>query len=85
MTWSADNTSVHDYEIGFSSTTGSTAPDIMPFRSTKQHLRIHIMHTDLPEGTPFYIVIKSISKANVEGLQVCFEYILENVTGVDPS
>ncbi|XP_062616047.1 uncharacterized protein LOC134277752 [Saccostrea cucullata] len=69
LTWSADNTSVHDYEVGFSSTSGSSAPDIIPFRSTKQHRRIHFMHTDIPEGTPFYIVIKSISKANVEGFQ----------------
>lgn len=70
ITWVADNTSVHDYEVGFSSTINSSAPDIMGFRSTKQHRWIHIMHTDIPEGTPFYIVIKSISKANVEGLQV---------------
>lgn len=70
MTWSSDNVSVHDYEVGLASTSNDSAPNIMGFRSTKQHRRIHIMHTDLPEGTPFYIVIKSISKANVEGLQV---------------
>lgn len=70
MTWSSDNVSVHDYEVGLASTSNNSAPDIMGFRSTKQHRKIHIMHTDLPEGTPFFIVIKSISKANVEGLQV---------------
>jgi hypothetical protein len=70
MTWSTDNTSVHDYEVGFSSNNESSAPDIMAFRSSHQHRRIHVMHTDIPEGTPFYIVIKSISKSNVEGLQV---------------
>ncbi|XP_078322971.1 uncharacterized protein LOC111122905 [Crassostrea virginica] len=69
MTWSSNNVSVHDYEVGFSSTSNSSAPDIMAFRSTKQHQRLHIMHSDLPEGTPFYIVIKTISKANVEGIQ----------------
>ena len=73
MTWSSKNVSVHDYEVGFSSTSNSSAPDIMAFRSTKQHQRLHIMHSDLPEGTPFYIVIKTISKANVEGIQVIFE------------
>nr|XP_034314147.1 uncharacterized protein LOC105348718 isoform X1 [Crassostrea gigas] len=61
--------SVHDYEVGFSSTPGSPAPDIMAFRSTKQHPHLHIFHADVPDGAEFHIVIKTISKANVEGIQ----------------
>ncbi|XP_061181031.1 uncharacterized protein LOC133189645 [Saccostrea echinata] len=61
--------SVHDYEVGFSSTAGSPAPDIMAFKSTKQHPHIHVYHTDVPDGSEFYTVIKTISKANVEGTQ----------------
>lgn len=62
--------SVHDYEVGFSSTPGSPAPDIMAFKSTKQHPHLNILHTDIPDGTEFYVIIKTISKANVEGIQV---------------
>ncbi|CAG2233138.1 unnamed protein product [Mytilus edulis] len=59
---------VFDYEVGFSSTEGSPAPDIMAFESTKQHAHARIMHTNIPDGTLFYIIIKTISKSNVEGL-----------------
>nr|XP_034301655.1 uncharacterized protein LOC105322112 [Crassostrea gigas] len=71
ISWKAvDNPgSVHDYEVGFSSTPGSPAPDIMAFRSTKQHPHLNILHTDIPDGTEFYVIIKTISKANVEGIQ----------------
>jgi hypothetical protein len=62
--------SVHDYEVGFSTTKGSSAPDLMAFRSTKQHPHLHVFHTDVPDGAEFYVIIKTISKANVEGLQV---------------
>ncbi|XP_078334035.1 uncharacterized protein LOC111124258 [Crassostrea virginica] len=60
---------VHDYELGLSSTAGSPAPDILAFRSTKQHPHIHLPHADVPDGTEFYIMIKTTSKANVEGIQ----------------
>ncbi|CAC5386461.1 unnamed protein product [Mytilus coruscus] len=59
---------IFDYEVGFSSTAGSGAPDIMAFESTKQHSHARIMHTNIPDGTQFYIIIKTISKSNVEGL-----------------
>lgn len=62
---------VFDYEVGFSSTAGSTAPDIMAFESTKQHAHVRVMHTNIPDGTQFFIIIKTISKSNVEGLTVC--------------
>ena len=61
---------VHDYELGLSSTAGSPAPDILAFRSTKQHSHIHLPHADVPDGTEFYIMIKTTSKAKVEGIQV---------------
>ncbi|CAG2234222.1 unnamed protein product [Mytilus edulis] len=59
---------VYDYELGFSSTSGSAAPDIMAFESTKQHAHHRVVHTNIPDGTQFYIIIKTISKSNVEGL-----------------
>ena len=61
---------VYDYEVGFSSTPGSAAPDIMAFESTKQHAHHRVMHTNIPDGTQFYIIIKTISKSNVEGMTV---------------
>ncbi|XP_055997828.1 uncharacterized protein LOC125647098 [Ostrea edulis] len=61
--------SVYDYEVGFSSTKGSPAPEIMAFRSTKQHPHLHVFHTDIPDGAEFYLIIKTISKANVEAIQ----------------
>ncbi|XP_061176006.1 uncharacterized protein LOC133184957 [Saccostrea echinata] len=69
LTWSANETDIHDYEVGLSSVAGSRAPDILFFRSTKQHRHIHLMHTDLPEGEPFYFIIKTISRSNIEGIQ----------------
>ncbi|CAG2242937.1 unnamed protein product [Mytilus edulis] len=66
---------VFEYEVGFSSTAGSTAPDIMAFESTKQHAHVRVMHTNIPDGTQFFIIIKTISKSNVEGLMTlgpCF-------------
>lgn len=61
---------VFDYEVGFSSTPGSAAPDIMAFKSTKQHAHVRVMHTNIPDGSQFFIIIKTISKSNVEGLTV---------------
>ncbi|CAC5360418.1 unnamed protein product [Mytilus coruscus] len=55
---------VYDYELGFSSTSGSAAPDIMAFESTKQHAHHRVFHTNIPDGTQFYIIIKTISKSN---------------------
>ena len=61
---------IHDYQIGFSSTANSIAPDIVTFRSTKHHNHFRLNHPDVPEGKTFYIVIKSISKSGIEGIQV---------------
>ena len=61
---------VFDYEVGLSSTTGSSA-----FESSKQHAHHRIMHTNIPDATEFYIIIKSISKSNVEGITVSLLYI----------
>lgn len=61
---------VYDYELGFSSTPGSMAPDIMAFESTNQHAHHRVTHGNVPDGTEFYIIIKTISKSNVEGLSV---------------
>ncbi|XP_061177042.1 uncharacterized protein LOC133185758 [Saccostrea echinata] len=69
LLWSANESNIHDYEVGLGTVAGSTAPDILPFRSTKQHRHIHLRHTDLPEGEPFYFIIKTISRSNIEGIQ----------------
>ncbi|XP_052707847.1 uncharacterized protein LOC128183063 isoform X2 [Crassostrea angulata] len=69
LSWSSNETLIHDYEVGLSTLSGSTAPDIMTFRSSKQHCHINLMHTDLPEGKPFYFIIKTISKSNIIGIQ----------------
>ena len=71
MTWEPDveNELIYDYEIGLSSTKNSLVPDLVSFRSAK-HQHFHLNNTDLTEGTLFYVVIKTTSKANVEGIQV---------------
>lgn len=61
---------VYDYEAGLSTTKSSAAPDIVPFRSTKHHNHFRFNNPDLDEGKLFYVIIKSISKAGVEGIQV---------------
>ena len=72
MTWEPDveNELIYDYEIGLSSTKDSLVPDLVPFRSTKHHQHFRLNNPDLTEGTLFYVVIKTTSKANVEGIQV---------------
>lgn len=72
MSWkpAIDANLIHDYEVGLSSTASSIAPDIVSFRTTKQHTHFRLNHPDVPDGKEFYIIIKSISKAGVEGLQV---------------
>lgn len=69
---------IDDYEVGFSSTTGSFSPDILSFQSSKHHTQILINHFGVPEGKLFYIIIKSISKSNVIGIQVsvyaCYKF-----------
>ncbi|XP_071153805.1 uncharacterized protein [Mytilus edulis] len=60
---------VYDYEAGLSTTKSSAAPDIVPFRSTKHHNHFRLNNPDLDEGKLFYVIIKSISKAGVEGIQ----------------
>jgi hypothetical protein len=72
MTWEPDveNELIYDYEIGLSSTKNSLVPDLVSFRSTKHHQHFHLNNSDLTEGTLFYVVIKTTSKANVEGIQV---------------
>ncbi|XP_052067298.1 uncharacterized protein LOC127706680 [Mytilus californianus] len=59
---------IFDYEVGFSLTEGSSAPDIMAFESTKQHAHVRVTHANIPDATEIYIIIKTISKSNVEGL-----------------
>ena len=70
ITWMPDAGYVHDYKVGLASTANSPAPDIVAFTSTKQHPHIRIHYPDVPEGTEFHIIIKSISRSNVEGIQV---------------
>lgn len=76
MQWDSDmdDIFVHDYHIGLSSTKNNPAPDILPFRSTKHHRHFRLNYPDLTEGTLFYIIIKSTSKANVDGIQVNILY-----------
>ncbi|XP_071123173.1 uncharacterized protein [Mytilus edulis] len=59
---------IYDYEVGLSSTSGSSAPDLLAFQSTKQHAHYLIRHSNIPDGTRFFIVIKTISKSNKEGI-----------------
>ncbi|KAK3100189.1 hypothetical protein FSP39_015958 [Pinctada imbricata] len=68
---------IYDYEVGLSSTAGSSSPDVMAFRPTRQHAHIRIMHGDVPDGALFYIIIKTISKANVEGIQTIGPCIID--------
>lgn len=61
---------VYNYEVGVASASGSLAPDLMSFQSTKQFAHHRMMHGNIPDGTRFYIIIKTISKSNVEGITV---------------
>ncbi|XP_052071167.1 uncharacterized protein LOC127709606 [Mytilus californianus] len=71
MTWDSniDDQLIYDYEIGLSSARSNSAPDILPFRSTKHHRHFRINYPDLTEGTLFHIIIKAVSKSRVEGIQ----------------
>jgi hypothetical protein len=64
---------VYDYEVELSSTAGNGAPNIMGFQSTKQHAHHRVRHGNIPDATLFYIIIKTISKSNVQGLTVSTE------------
>lgn len=72
MSWKSgiDDKLIHDYEVGLSSTTHSFASDIVPFRTTKHHTHFRLNHPDVPDGKEFHVILKSISKAGVEGIQV---------------
>ncbi|CAC5422079.1 unnamed protein product [Mytilus coruscus] len=59
---------IYDYEVGLSPTSGSSAPDLLAFQSTKQHAHYLIIHSNIPDGTRFFIAIKTISKSNIEGI-----------------
>ena len=61
---------IYDYEVGLSSTDSGIAPDIFPFKSSKHHNHFRINHPDIPGGKEFYVIIKTISKSGVEGIQV---------------
>ncbi|CAC5375018.1 unnamed protein product [Mytilus coruscus] len=71
LTWDSNISDqlIYDYEIGLSSARINSAPDILPFRSTKLHRHFRINYPDLTEGTIFHIIIKAISKSGVEGIQ----------------
>ncbi|XP_063447093.1 uncharacterized protein LOC134726613 [Mytilus trossulus] len=70
MTWDSNMEEyIYDYYIGLSSTNDNQGPDLLPFRSTKHHSHFRLSHPDLTEGTLFYVIIKSVSRANVEGIQ----------------
>ncbi|XP_076113981.1 uncharacterized protein LOC143082265 [Mytilus galloprovincialis] len=79
MSWNPaiDANLIHDYEVGLSSTENSIAPDIVSFRTTKHHTHFRLNHPDVPDGKEFYIIIKSISKAGVEGLQSIGPFIVD--------
>ena len=62
---------VFDYEVGLSSVpSASAAPDLHGYTSTKHHAHTVFRHLDVLIGQVFWIHIKSISKAEVEGIQV---------------
>ena len=72
---------VFDYEVGLSSmSSGSAAPDLSGYTSTKQHPHIIFRQLDVLIGQEFWIHIKSISKAEVEGIQVNLFMTLVYVT-----
>ncbi|CAG2200973.1 unnamed protein product [Mytilus edulis] len=79
MSWkpAIDANLIHDYEVGLSSTASSIAPDIVSFRTTKHHTHFRLNHPDVPDGKEFYIIIKSISKSGVEGLQSIGPFIVD--------
>lgn len=72
ITWApvVDASLIDDYEVGVSSVSGSYAPDILEFQSSRRHTHILFNHFGVSEGKLFYIIIKSISKSNVIGSQV---------------
>ncbi|XP_076086955.1 uncharacterized protein LOC143057529 [Mytilus galloprovincialis] len=79
ITWESvvDASLIDDYEVGFSKVSGSTAPELMAFQSSKHHTHILINHFGVPEGMLFFIIIKSISKSYVKGSQSVGPFILD--------
>ncbi|KAK3082667.1 hypothetical protein FSP39_002132, partial [Pinctada imbricata] len=60
---------IHDYEVGIATTADSPAPDIMGFKSTKQHPNIRFPHVDLPTGSLFYFTFNTITKTGIQTIQ----------------
>jgi hypothetical protein len=58
MSWSpaVNSQSIHDYEVGLSSTQNSISPDVVSFRSSKHHNHIRLNHPDIPDGKEFYAI-----------------------------
>ncbi|XP_053401015.1 uncharacterized protein LOC128557569 [Mercenaria mercenaria] len=61
--------SVHDYEVGISST-NSEFPDVMDFTSSHGHQHIRLFHPDIFDGEHFYVLIKAITKTSITDIKV---------------
>jgi hypothetical protein len=55
---------VYNYEVGLASASGSLAPDLMSFQSTKRFAHHRVMHGNIPDGTRFYIIIHYATVSN---------------------
>lgn len=67
MSWRAEGglSGVYDYEVGVSSTTDQTDPELLGFTVTHHHAHFYIDQAYIPEGKKFYLLIKAISRAGV--------------------
>ena len=71
LTWvgtDAEST-IHDYMIALSSTSAGNG-DIMPFTSSHGNVYFITYHPNLVDRQEFYISIKAINKAGLEGTKV---------------
>ena len=71
MTWECTDTesTIHDYMVALSSTSAGNE-DIMPFTSSHGKAYFITYHPNLVDHQEFYISIKAINKAGLEGTKV---------------
>uniref|UniRef100_A0ABM0M5T3 Uncharacterized protein LOC102801709 n=1 Tax=Saccoglossus kowalevskii TaxID=10224 RepID=A0ABM0M5T3_SACKO len=72
LSWQGDDpeSGIYDYEVGLSSTSSGLSPDILPFTSTNSHRNFLTYHPNLAEGLQFYVVLKSINRAELTQTKV---------------
>ena len=71
ISWNVSSTvsGIHNFEVGLASQIGQN-PDRLNFVSSNQHQRIRLLYPNVWNGEDFFILLKTITKANIEVIEV---------------